>query len=42
MDKEGLVKFLCDEHDFSFERVSRSIENAEKKRKEIGAQTRLF
>ncbi|MFA5929836.1 MAG: flap endonuclease-1 [Candidatus Micrarchaeia archaeon] len=41
MDREKIVKFLCGKHDFSEERVSRTIAAAEKSMKETGAQTRL-
>jgi len=41
MDKAKLVEFLCKEHDFSEERVSRACDAVSKKMKEIGGQTRL-
>jgi len=41
MDREKIVSFLCGKHDFSEERVSRTCSAAEKKMKEVGAQTRL-
>ncbi len=41
MDKAGLVEFLCKKHDFSEERVVRTVDGAEKKMKETGAQTKL-
>jgi flap endonuclease-1 len=41
MQKEKLVSFLCAKHDFSEERVTRTCDSAEKKMKEIGAQTKL-
>ncbi|MCX8198379.1 MAG: flap endonuclease-1 [Candidatus Micrarchaeota archaeon] len=41
MDREGIARFLCDEHDFSYERVSRTIDSVEKRMKEIGDQTSL-
>ena len=41
MDCGKLIKFLCGEHDFSEERVTRTCENVEKKMEEVGAQTRL-
>jgi len=41
MDKEKIVSFLCGKHDFSEERVARTCNAAEKKMKEVGAQTLL-
>ncbi len=41
MQKERLVAFLCGKHDFSEERVARTCDSAEKKMREIGAQTKL-
>jgi flap endonuclease-1 len=41
MNKEKLARFLCSEHDFSEERVGRTIDNVEKKIKEVGGQTKL-
>ncbi|VVC01760.1 Flap endonuclease 1 [uncultured archaeon] len=41
MDCDALVSFLCGKHDFSEERVRRTCESAEKKMKEVGAQTKL-
>jgi len=38
---DEIVEFLCNKHDFSEDRVRRTCENAEKKMKEVGAQTRL-
>lgn len=41
IDGEKLVSFLCSKHDFSEERVRRACESAERKMKDVGAQTRL-
>jgi len=41
MDKEKIVKFLCNKHDFSEERVARTCNAAEKAMRDTGAQTRL-
>jgi len=41
IQKEEIIDFLCEKHDFSKERVQRTIENTEKKLKEIGGQTKL-
>jgi len=41
IDCDALVKFLCTKHDFSEERVRRTCESAEKKMKDVGAQTKL-
>jgi flap endonuclease-1 len=41
IQKEEIIEFLCEKHDFSKERVQRTIENTEKKLKEIGGQTKL-
>jgi len=41
MDKQGLLKFLSGKHDFSEERVGRTVDSAEKKMKEVGGQTKL-
>jgi len=41
IDRQGIVDFLCAKHDFSEERVTRTIDNVEKKMKEVGGQTKL-
>ena len=41
MDKEKIMRFLCNKHDFSEERVARTCAAAEKSMRETGAQTRL-
>lgn len=40
-DKEGVISFLCKEHDFSRTRVERALERAEKAMKELKMQTSL-
>lgn len=41
MDADRVAHFLVDRHDFSEERVRRTCLSAEKRMKEVGAQTRL-
>ena len=41
LNADGVMKFLCGEHDFSEERVRRTCENTAKKLDDAGAQTRL-
>ncbi len=40
-DKEGIIKFLCDEHDFSEGRVKKAIKRAEKSLRELKTQSSL-
>jgi len=40
-DEEGLVEFLCDEHDFSVDRVRKAIERAKKALKTLTTQTSI-
>ncbi len=40
-DKEGIIRFLCSEHDFSEDRVKRAIERAEKSLRDLTRQTSL-
>jgi len=41
MDREGLARFLCGKHDFSEERVERTVDTVGKKMREAGGQTKL-
>jgi len=40
-DENGLIKFLCDEHDFSVDRVRKAVGRAKKALKELTTQTSL-
>ena len=40
-DKEGLMKFLCKEHDFSENRVEKAIRRLEKAMRQIRTQSSL-
>ncbi len=40
-DKEGIVNFLCEDHDFSLDRVSSIVDKIVEKFKDKGAQSRL-
>ncbi len=40
-DIDKVVRFLCDERDFSVERVEKAIQKLESKVKEVGSQSRL-
>jgi len=42
MDKEGVIRFLHDEHDFSLDRISKAIEEVKKKRSAEGALSKWF
>ncbi len=41
ISKPKLMDFLCNRHDFSQERVARTIDSVERKMKEVGGQTKL-
>lgn len=40
-DEKGLIEFLCDEHDFSRERVKKAIERAKRAIRQLTTQTSL-
>jgi len=40
-DEEGLIEFLCEEHDFSRERVAKAVERASRAVRELTVQTSL-